>query len=458
MNWVQAGLNAVITDLNKYLTPNFVHTLQFVSIDDNDVDRLVWRSMSVDAIPYKNATIDFTGYNHAEQTISKTLVLSDYLQGPYWYDDLGSSKIDSATKNEENRYQFEDHPHERLRQTDSGAQDYSQLLQSWKACLKRAFGPRGATMWVSQPHAETNNRKIVSSVFVVFNESITETLMRFGASKRMRDFIIGYLIETYKDVIVSQFRIIEQEFAKILSHESRNVYVGPQISRQLKSFERAIQSSVPLLITGETGTGKKAIARTIHRMSKQRSGTIEFINCAQYAGDSRQFQSKVADPHGPFTHSPDGTLVFDNIHQASMDMQSVIKLLVDEKTGVSSTHAQSHLAIPRLLFTSSPNLHERLVLGTFDEDLYYRIYTFDLSLPPLRARKSEFHAITSHIMAQLAASHPVHPKKSLTEDALEELRSYEYPGNYLELVSILTRAYLLCPPDQSMVDAELIFY
>jgi sigma-54-interacting transcriptional regulator len=425
-------IERTVEALNKDLKPNNVHTCQFVSLDENDLSKLTWHTLSLDKDTYTEAVLSFTGFDQKTAKIERTLVQSEYLEGPYWYRDLGDNPIipaGGAPKLDD--YSFEDYPNQGF---STHPYENIQLTQFWFTTLQLKFANRGSTMWVSQRHSEAG-MDLVSSVFVLFNDHVLERL-RYPVAKQLRDFLINYIVSLYKEKVAKKveehFVFLQDEYRRVLADDLRNQNIGQQIFERLRVLNPAICSDVPLLITGERGTGKGCLAKRIHEISG-RGGLCKFMSCA---GD-------VQDPES-LKGNWSGTLIIDDIHLATGPMQRQLRELVERKPTC------------RLIFVGSADLRELVRVGMFAEDLYYQINAFEIYLPPLRNRKNEMIAIANAVLGELNAWERIFGRKQLGSGAIEKLKMHDYPSNIRELRNILLRAYVLCRT-QTIEANDIIF-
>jgi DNA-binding NtrC family response regulator len=221
------------------------------------------------------------------------------------------------------------------------------------------------------------------------------------------------------------------------------------IRRIKKEIAEVAQSTVSVLLTGETGVGKELVARAIHRMGLTSRGPFIDINCAALP-DENLFQSELfghekgafTDAHsqrkGKFELANGGTLFLDEISELSRDSQAKI-LKAIENLEITRLGGSKVIRINcRFIFATNKNLLELLKQGQFREDLYYRVNVFPIHIPPLCERKEDIAPLAHFFLSQFCRKY-LKPLKTLDQQAMRLLLSYPWPGNVRELRNIIER-------------------
>ncbi len=216
----------------------------------------------------------------------------------------------------------------------------------------------------------------------------------------------------------------------------------------------AIDSSV--LITGESGTGKDLVARAIHYHSPRRHAPFVKVNCSALAegvleselfGHERgAFTGATSRKYGRFEIADKGTIFLDEIGDISPSIQLKLLRVLQEKAfervgGTETIHVDV-----RIIAATNQDLTHKVSTGSFREDLYYRLHIIPISMPPLRERKSDIPLLVKHFMSKLRKKISKQVL-SISEEALEILKSYSWPGNIRELENIIEQAYVFCDGD-----------
>jgi two-component system response regulator PilR (NtrC family) len=210
---------------------------------------------------------------------------------------------------------------------------------------------------------------------------------------------------------------------------------------------RLSRSMAPVMISGESGSGKELAAREIHRYSARADKAFIAVNCgaipealmeAEFFGYRKgAFTGANEDRDGFFQAANGGTLMLDEVADLPFPMQVKLLRAIQERR-VRKIGATVEEAVDvRILSATHQNLSECVKRGSFREDLYYRLNVIELHLPPLRERLQDVVALSNAILQRLMnPAFPVH----LNELALQALQQYEFPGNVRELENILERA------------------
>ncbi|MFT5683532.1 MAG: transcriptional regulator with GAF, ATPase, and Fis domain [Myxococcota bacterium] len=220
---------------------------------------------------------------------------------------------------------------------------------------------------------------------------------------------------------------------------------------ELSELSRVARFDVPILLTGETGTGKSLIARQIHNASGS-AGPFIHVNCgaipeALIEGElfghiKGAFTGATADRTGKFQAAAGGTIFLDELDSLPMSCQ--VKLLVTlQERQVTPLGSNTPIALSaRVIAAMGSDPFDAIDEGRLREDLYYRLAVFVANLPPLRSRMEDVPLLVSHFLSQTRTRYNLPPMR-LTEDALETLLNHNWPGNVRELANTLDRAALL---------------
>ena len=239
---------------------------------------------------------------------------------------------------------------------------------------------------------------------------------------------------------------------------------SPRMKEILSLLQICAPHRVPILLQGETGTGKEVLARCIHRLSGQ--GEVPFVvqDCGAltetlleselFGHVKGAFTGAVADHPGLFVLGDGGTLFLDEIENTTPNLQA--KLLRVIETGdvrpVGGTQVR-HVDV-RVIAASNRDLAAEVRAGSFRSDLFYRLNTFTVDIPPLRERREDILPLARHFLAQFNAALQ-RTASGLAPEVEEVLLSSEWPGNVRELRNVVERAVLLSQPGQLVPRALL---
>ena len=228
-------------------------------------------------------------------------------------------------------------------------------------------------------------------------------------------------------------------------------YVMAQLREQVAM---AAPTNGRVLIFGENGTGKELVARSIHNLSRRRSGPFVEVNCAAIPEELIEselfghvkgaFTGAVADRRGKFETSDGGTLFLDEIGDMSLKTQAKVLRPLQEQVVEPVGGTGTVKVDVRILAATNKDLPAEIRSGQFREDLYFRLNVIPIFVPPLRDREADIPLLASHFMAELAREYGRRPKR-LDAGAAAGLRGYRWPGNVRELRNVVERLMIMVP-------------
>ncbi|HID92978.1 MAG TPA: tetratricopeptide repeat protein, partial [bacterium (Candidatus Stahlbacteria)] len=217
-------------------------------------------------------------------------------------------------------------------------------------------------------------------------------------------------------------------------------------------IDKVTKVDIPVLILGETGTGKELVARTIHYNSKRRESQFVPINCGAIPEDLLEselfgyvkgaFTEAARDKPGLFEEADQGTIFLDEIGDMSLKLQAKLLRVLENGEVRRLGDTRSRKVDVRIISASNKDLKKETQLGKFREDLYYRINVMAINLPPLRERKEDIPLLASHFLNRFAEKEKKEIK-GFASGAMELLTSYDWPGNVRELKNEIERAVTL---------------
>lgn len=236
--------------------------------------------------------------------------------------------------------------------------------------------------------------------------------------------------------------------------QTGGMIMGSPASRRLQTMaHRVAQADAPVLITGETGTGKEMLAQFIHANSSRKAGPFVAVNCAAIPESMLEailfghvkgaFTGAYAGQAGKFELANEGTLFLDEIAEMPLALQAKLLRVLQEW---EVERLGSNKVIPlnvRLITATNQNLKEAVSQGRFREDLLYRLDILPLAIPPLRQRKEELDQLISHFV-QKHGDETFASVAALSPCAQQALLAHNWPGNIRELENRVQRALVMC--------------
>jgi formate hydrogenlyase transcriptional activator len=266
------------------------------------------------------------------------------------------------------------------------------------------------------------------------------------------DNILAYeKLQSVKDVLAEERQYLKRELD--LFDESSEIVYASQIMRGLmNTVMDAARTDTTILLTGETGTGKDLIARTIHKVSGRSKNTFFKLNCAAlvptlieselFGHEKGSFTGATAKKIGRFELANSSTLFLDEISELPFNTQAkLLQVLQDgkfERVGGSETIKTD----VRIIAASNKDLARLVKEYKFREDLYYRLNIFPVNIPPLRERREDIPLLGKHFMDKFCSKlNRIRPH--FLQGALDLLVSYSWPGNVRELENFMERIIIL---------------
>jgi transcriptional regulator with GAF, ATPase, and Fis domain len=230
---------------------------------------------------------------------------------------------------------------------------------------------------------------------------------------------------------------------------------SPAMKALLAQLERVIDTRATVFVEGETGTGKELIASAIHHQSQRADKMFVAQNCAalpenllesELFGHKRgAFTSADSDKKGLFEIADGGTLFLDEMGEMPLTLQAKLLRVLQEGTirAVGAT-AEKQVDV-RIICATNRDLSAEVEKGRFRQDLYYRLVVFPIKLPPLRERREDIPLLAAHFLKRYAGEYRVE-LPGFTQDALDALSSYNWPGNIRELENEIQRLVIQAEP------------
>ena len=314
--------------------------------------------------------------------------------------------------------------------------------------------------------------KVLDGKFEVIIMTGNATLQKAIDSIQLgvKDFLLKpFEIETLVEAIKRSHKIQEvvkkapsKKVKKQCSSSSFSAS-SPALDKAVNMAERAAKTDASILLTGESGVGKEVFAKHIHQYSPRSKKPFIAINMAAipenlieselFGFEKGAFTDAIASKPGLFETAEGGTLFLDEIGEMPYGVQAKLLRVLQERE-VQRLGSSKPIKIDvRIVSATNANLHQQIDDNEFREDLYYRLNTIPVAIPPLRQRTEEILDIANNVLTDNCNKYGF-KLKSFSEEAQNALMAYKWPGNIRELVSVVERATILSE-GQSITTDEL---
>ncbi|WP_096016934.1 sigma-54-dependent transcriptional regulator [Campylobacter lanienae] len=248
------------------------------------------------------------------------------------------------------------------------------------------------------------------------------------------------------------------------TNNSNFLAASANLDKTLNIAKKAAQTDVSVMIMGESGVGKELFSRYIHENSKRKDKPLMAINMAAipenlleselYGYEKGAFTDATTTKKGLFELADGGTLFLDEIGEMPLSLQPKLLRAIQEREIVRVGASKPIKIDVRIVSATNANLEQKVANGEFREDLFYRLNTVPLKIPPLRERKDEIEGIAAATLKRVCDEYEL-GQKEFSKEAIKELLEYDYPGNIRELISIVERAAILS--DGKSISKEDLF-
>jgi len=234
---------------------------------------------------------------------------------------------------------------------------------------------------------------------------------------------------------------------------------SPKMKSVYNTVQQVAAVSASVLITGESGTGKEVIANQIHRLSARGDCPFIAVNCGAinenlleselFGHEKGAFTGAIGRKLGKFELANKGTIFLDEIGEMSMSMQ--VKLLrVLQEREITRVGGETNIKVDvRIISATNKNIMDEIKKGNFREDLYYRINVVPIELPPLRERREDIESYVKFFINKFSQGRSI----VISDEAMNLLKDYSFPGNIRELENVIERMVLLSPTDELQVSS-----
>jgi DNA-binding NtrC family response regulator len=317
---------------------------------------------------------------------------------------------------------------------------------------------------------ELQKEKVESPIIMISGHGNIETAVE-AIKKGAFDFIekpldlnrILVTIRNAKDkqTLVEETKILKKTVQRFKG--SSIIGETPEILKIKEMIAKVAPSDARVLITGENGTGKELVARSLHDNSGRKDEPFIEVNCAAipselieselFGHEKGAFTSAVKQKKGKFELASGGTLFLDEIGDMSASAQAKVLRALQENT-IQRVGGEKNISVsPRVIAATNKNLRKEIEEGNFREDLFHRLSVILIHVPSLNDRKSDIPLLADHFLTMVCAEHGI-PRKKFTDDALEALKNTNWTGNIRELRNIIERMVILCDKEITGFDVN----
>lgn len=327
----------------------------------------------------------------------------------------------------------------------NGIELTSQIKAQWPACeiiVLTAFGT-----------INDGVKAIKSGAFDYITKGDDNEKIIPLVSKAMDKALLQYRVQELEQKLNSKFG-----FDRLIGRSAAIIDV-------IKMAQKVALTDTTVLLLGETGTGKEIFAEAIHQASNRHTKSFVAVNCSAFTKElleselfghkSGAFTGAVKDKKGLFEEANGGTIFLDEIGELDHDLQAKLLRVLESQQFLKVGDTKPTQVNVRILAATNRNLLAEVNKEGFRSDLYYRLSVFQITLPALRDRKKDIRLLAEHFMHYFALK----VKKQLnglTDNFVEKLEAYNWPGNIRELKNIIERAVILA--DDNVLDESLLPY
>jgi len=255
-----------------------------------------------------------------------------------------------------------------------------------------------------------------------------------------------------KDMLADDNRYLHNQLQEISGTEIVGADFG--LKRVLEQVQQVTHVDCPVLLLGETGTGKDIIANVLHSLSPRKEGPFIRVNCGAipdslidselFGHEKGAFTGAVSQKRGLFERADGGTIFLDEVGelppQAQVRLLHVIQNGEFERVGGTAPVSVNL----RIISATHRKLQDMVTAGQFREDLWFRLNVFPITIPPLRLRKEDIPALVHHFIEKKRITLKLPTKPTLAPNAINFLMDYNWPGNVRELENVVERALIQC--------------
>lgn len=252
--------------------------------------------------------------------------------------------------------------------------------------------------------------------------------------------------------VIDENRFLRGELKKKFGFDNI-IGSNPDVQRAYVMAAQVAPTNATVLVTGETGTGKEYLARTIHYQSGRAGGPFVKVNCAAlseslleselFGHEKGAFTHAIARHIGRFEVANKGTIFLDEIGEINLNTQAKLLRVLQEKQFERVGGSETLTVDVRVIAATNRDLYQAIADKEFREDLYYRLNVITLRLPPIRERGDDVETFAHHFL-KIFADETGKKVRQFSDEAIADLRAHNWPGNIRELENAIERSVILC--------------
>jgi transcriptional regulator with GAF, ATPase, and Fis domain len=263
-----------------------------------------------------------------------------------------------------------------------------------------------------------------------------------------------------KELLTDDNRFLQDELRKRFDEQIVGADFG--LRDVMHQVLRVAPSASPVLLIGETGTGKELIANSIHKLSPRNRGPLIPVNCGAipdslidselFGHEKGAFTGALTQKKGKFERANNGTIFLDEVSELPANAQVRLLRVLQEKE-IERVGGSSLTKVDiRVISATNKDLKKLVERGLFRDDLYYRLAVFPITMPALRERREDIPALVEHFFLKISREMGLRHAPKLSKTALEIMMEYDWPGNVRELSNVVERAVILYGENPIPVD------
>ncbi|NRD22645.1 sigma 54-interacting transcriptional regulator [Winogradskyella litoriviva] len=291
---------------------------------------------------------------------------------------------------------------------------------------------------------ESSERKLAEHKLVLANEELTKA---------------NNELNVLQDKLEQENVYLRNEIDLVFNYEEM-VYGSEAFGNVLTEIEKVAPTDATVILLGESGTGKELLARAVHNISHRNNKPLIKVNCSAiprelfeselFGHKKGSFTGAFADKIGKFELADNGTLFLDEIGELPLDLQpKILRFLQEGEIEVVGGSGVKKLNV-RVIAATNRNLKEEVEKKNFREDLYFRLNVFPIDIPSLKERKEDVPYLVEHFVEKFNKAYGKNIKY-ISDEAMNKLRDYDWPGNIRELENLIERASILSTEETLLI-------